>query len=177
MPTDDDEIRITLRLPAPLRDRLKKAADSTNRSMNAEIISRLETYDGIVDEKFSSAAVSLGLSHDSQIRKLRDENERLKGLVDKSPKELIDVIDRMSETVVEQSRTMRMQVSVVTRVQSELQSLKYASYQSVTYSDLAYSLLSSHCDEKALESLFFDYPELKTTYHEMKERLAREGNR
>jgi predicted HicB family RNase H-like nuclease len=36
------ETRITLRLPAPLRDRLSKAATETNRSMNGEIISRLE---------------------------------------------------------------------------------------------------------------------------------------
>lgn len=38
----DDEIRITLRLTASLRDRLTTKAHENERSMNGEIIARLE---------------------------------------------------------------------------------------------------------------------------------------
>ncbi len=39
---DEQEIRITLRLPFPLRDRLSESAASASRSMNGEIVERLE---------------------------------------------------------------------------------------------------------------------------------------
>ena len=38
----EEEIRITLRLPAPLRDKLQSTLDATKRSMNGEIVARLE---------------------------------------------------------------------------------------------------------------------------------------
>ncbi|WP_162409391.1 Arc family DNA-binding protein [Acuticoccus sediminis] len=41
MDADDDEVRITLRLPNKIRNRLKAAADLNGRSMNAEIVIRL----------------------------------------------------------------------------------------------------------------------------------------
>lgn len=40
---DDQEARITLRLPTALRDRLAAIADASSRSMNGEIVSRLES--------------------------------------------------------------------------------------------------------------------------------------
>ncbi|WP_392711130.1 Arc family DNA-binding protein [Rhizobium ruizarguesonis] len=43
---EDDEIRMTLRLPESLRDRLKVWADESGRSMNAEIVARLESSGG-----------------------------------------------------------------------------------------------------------------------------------
>jgi len=39
---DDTEVRITLRLPGSLRDRLLEVADKNSRSMNGEIVARLE---------------------------------------------------------------------------------------------------------------------------------------
>ncbi|AZV00280.1 Arc family DNA-binding protein [Paracoccus kondratievae] len=42
MAKQDDWIRITLRLPRELHEKLTGALDDTNRSMNAEIVSRLE---------------------------------------------------------------------------------------------------------------------------------------
>lgn len=43
---DDQETRITLRLPTRLRDQLARSAEETNRSMNGEIVARLElTFD------------------------------------------------------------------------------------------------------------------------------------
>jgi Arc-like DNA binding domain len=44
------EIRITLRLPADLRDRLAASADANSRSMNGEIVFRLDDYDRAVRE-------------------------------------------------------------------------------------------------------------------------------
>lgn len=41
--SEDDEVRITLRLPASLRDRLTESAGQRSRSMNGEIVSRLES--------------------------------------------------------------------------------------------------------------------------------------
>lgn len=37
-----EDIQTNLRLPADLKKRLKRAADASNRSMNAEVIARLE---------------------------------------------------------------------------------------------------------------------------------------
>lgn len=42
METDDRYTRITLRIPKDLHARLAKAAEETSKSMNAEIIARLE---------------------------------------------------------------------------------------------------------------------------------------
>ncbi|MDR7034520.1 Arc family DNA-binding protein [Mesorhizobium sp. BE184] len=42
MTDDDAEIRITLRLPAKLRDRLEYSAGMNSRSMNGEIVDRLD---------------------------------------------------------------------------------------------------------------------------------------
>lgn len=43
----------TVRFPDGLRDRIKVAADNSNRSMNAEIVARLEAsfnFDGVTDD-------------------------------------------------------------------------------------------------------------------------------
>ncbi|OAJ61494.1 hypothetical protein A6V36_24285 [Paraburkholderia ginsengiterrae] len=37
-----EDIQTNLRLPADLKERLKQAADASNRSMNAEVVARLE---------------------------------------------------------------------------------------------------------------------------------------
>lgn len=37
-----EDIQTNLRLPADLKERLKQAADTSNRSMNAEVVARLE---------------------------------------------------------------------------------------------------------------------------------------
>lgn len=37
-----EDIQTNLRLPADLKKRLKRAADTSNRSMNAEVVARLE---------------------------------------------------------------------------------------------------------------------------------------
>lgn len=42
MEKDDRYTRITLRIPKDLHERLSNAADDTSKSMNAEIIARLE---------------------------------------------------------------------------------------------------------------------------------------
>ena len=42
---DDTGIRITLRMPTVLRDRLMKSAEQASRSMNGEIVFRLDEFD------------------------------------------------------------------------------------------------------------------------------------
>lgn len=37
-----EQVQVNFRIPAPLRDRLKAMAETNNRSMNAEIVARLE---------------------------------------------------------------------------------------------------------------------------------------
>lgn len=42
-----EDIQTNLRLPADLKERLRQAADASNRSMNAEVVARLEeTFGG-----------------------------------------------------------------------------------------------------------------------------------
>lgn len=43
MAKQDDWVRITLRLPRDVHERLTGVLDDTNRSMNAEIVARLES--------------------------------------------------------------------------------------------------------------------------------------
>lgn len=48
---DESEVRITLRLPASLRNRLAKASLANNRSMNGEIVERLDwSFDPSTEE-------------------------------------------------------------------------------------------------------------------------------
>jgi hypothetical protein len=44
-----EDIQTNLRLPVDLKERLRQAADASNRSMNAEVVARLE-------ESFAGAA-------------------------------------------------------------------------------------------------------------------------
>lgn len=37
-----EQVQVNFRIPVPLRDRIKAVAEKNNRSMNAEIIARLE---------------------------------------------------------------------------------------------------------------------------------------
>lgn len=66
----DTEVRITLRLPEKLRDRLQTASNLNNRSMNGEIVERLQYTFGGVDE-------DLGRLH-SEKHALEEEIARLK---------------------------------------------------------------------------------------------------
>jgi ferritin-like metal-binding protein YciE len=47
MTESSDEVRLTLRLPSALRDRIADATASTGRSINAEIVARLEISDDV----------------------------------------------------------------------------------------------------------------------------------
>lgn len=46
----DSETRITLRLPTELRDRLQAASNDSERSMNGEIVFRLDDFDRLAEE-------------------------------------------------------------------------------------------------------------------------------
>lgn len=48
MAESTEEVRLTLRLPASLRDRLTKEAEASGRSLNAEMVQRLEKT--LIDE-------------------------------------------------------------------------------------------------------------------------------
>ena len=55
IPTNRESDRFMLRLPDGMRDRIKAAAEENNRSMNAEIVARLEqTFSDKVDDPFSA---------------------------------------------------------------------------------------------------------------------------
>ncbi|MDW9802784.1 Arc family DNA-binding protein [Sinorhizobium meliloti] len=58
--TKEEEIRITLRLAASLRDKLSRAADGNERSMNGEIVARLEnSFESNVDPKALTDAFAI----------------------------------------------------------------------------------------------------------------------
>lgn len=46
----DEEVRLTLRLPESLRDKLQALSKTSGRSVNAEIVQRLESSIGFEDE-------------------------------------------------------------------------------------------------------------------------------
>lgn len=81
----DTEVRITLRLPGKLRDRLTEAADASGRSMNGEIVGRLENSFGPSQDLEKSEYIrtlqaqllSSYASENENLKKLCMVNERL----------------------------------------------------------------------------------------------------
>ena len=68
----DEEVRITLRLPASLRDKLLSSADDRSRSMNGEIVERLDwSFERATAEKES--LLKLIHEQDSELRSLREK--------------------------------------------------------------------------------------------------------
>lgn len=57
--SDNDEVRLTLRIPARLRDRLTAKGKEHSRSLNAEIVMRLERSIDFEDEYGSLEAVMM----------------------------------------------------------------------------------------------------------------------
>lgn len=77
MATADEEVRITLRLPASLRDRLTEAASDSGRSMNGEIVSRLEdSLDG--EEKLWRVVGALEDKVEEVLKRLDDMEPEVK---------------------------------------------------------------------------------------------------
>ncbi|NPT57378.1 Arc family DNA-binding protein [Paraburkholderia elongata] len=71
-----EDIQTNLRLPADLKERLKQAADTSNRSMNAEVVARLE-------ESFTGGAPSID-EHTldlfaEKVGQVLDEREKKRG--------------------------------------------------------------------------------------------------
>ncbi|WP_426035993.1 Arc family DNA-binding protein [Cypionkella sp. TWP1-2-1b2] len=56
--TGRESEKFVIRLPDGMRDRIKASADANNRSMNAEIVSRLEDS---LDEKQTAASLSINI--------------------------------------------------------------------------------------------------------------------
>lgn len=102
---ETEEIRITLRLPSSLRDRLLVSASEASRSMNGEIIERLEAYDDLVsasgDLKITRERISelekLTKSKDEQIKQLNDQIKDIS-------KNSIDMME-FSQKAIEELRT------------------------------------------------------------------------
>lgn len=82
MSSEDEEIRITLRLSAGLRDRLASSAAHNSRSMNGEIIARLETsFDSNIDPQSLAdayaAAESMRVMYERRLEGLEADIEVL----------------------------------------------------------------------------------------------------
>lgn len=67
----DEQVQVNFRMPADLRDRLKVAAGTNNRSMNAEIVARLDASFGMhVIDKMNELETRLKLVEED-IQELR----------------------------------------------------------------------------------------------------------
>lgn len=82
MDNDDRYIRITLRMPKDLHEKLTAAADATSKSMNAEIIARLQ-------ESFSGTSYAQPLA-------VRKVSEALKG----APNSKAQRVQRLQREVI-----------------------------------------------------------------------------
>lgn len=67
-----------LRLPEGMRDRLKDAADQNGRSMNSEIVHRLDSFDQLKDtiKRYEQEIQKSRQRHDAVARILNEEMER-----------------------------------------------------------------------------------------------------
>ncbi|MBB4003238.1 Arc family DNA-binding protein [Aurantimonas endophytica] len=80
MAAEDDEVRVTLRLPARLRDRIKAFADRHNRSLNGQIVDSLTQQfpepwplENRIDEMIRLAVVIRQTTDSAMVDKLADE--------------------------------------------------------------------------------------------------------
>lgn len=76
MDKDDRYTRITLRIPRELHSRLTEAADRTSKSLNAEIIGRLESSfsDAATDDKGRVKSALLELVKEYGLSLDKDKN-------------------------------------------------------------------------------------------------------
>ncbi|PRY03791.1 Arc family DNA-binding protein [Paraburkholderia sp. BL25I1N1] len=75
MPSED--IQTNLRLPIDLKERLKQAADASNRSMNAEVVARLEeSFSGAVTGPIDEHTLDLFAEKVGQVLDERDKRRK-----------------------------------------------------------------------------------------------------
>lgn len=107
---DQGEVRITLRLPSSLRDRLSAAADGNSRSMNGEIVARLDEFDALLSsseaEKMKARETVAGLSNTYQ-QSLEAKDRVIEGL-----EKQISALERMSN-ILEKLNGMVQKVSLI----------------------------------------------------------------
>ncbi|MBL0374008.1 Arc family DNA-binding protein [Rhizobium sp. KVB221] len=97
---EEDEIRITLRLPVSLRDRLKARTDQSGRSMNAEIVARLESsFESNVDPKALAEAFAV-------VEEMRTRMDRQWEYIKKVEKEILDERRKSDEKLREKRQDL-----------------------------------------------------------------------
>lgn len=99
---ENDEVRITLRLPMALRNDLNRSSDETGRSMNAEIVARLALS---FDLAGSNGQLEILHQHLSQA-----QTERAEVI------EALAAQERLLRRMVEQHRTMTILAKTLGRV-------------------------------------------------------------
>jgi len=77
MSTHDTHTQYKLRMPPELRDKLKSASEENHRSMNAEIVARLqESFDTRLDQNTASALVDSLQQSLREVREMQEETKR-----------------------------------------------------------------------------------------------------
>ncbi|MBM7328708.1 Arc family DNA-binding protein [Agrobacterium sp. S2] len=73
--------KIIVRLPDGMRDRLKEAADQNNRSVNAEVVARLEHSFSGIEEELSQAVLKTTVNAKAQKDALHEVIGMLSGII------------------------------------------------------------------------------------------------
>jgi len=77
MSTHDTHTQYKLRMPPELRDKLKSASEENHRSMNAEIVARLqESFDTRLDQNTASSLVDSLQQSLREVREMQEETKR-----------------------------------------------------------------------------------------------------
>lgn len=96
-PTNRESDKFIVRLPDGMRDRIKTAAEANNRSMNAEIVARLDaSFDEmpeVLSDYLENRAQKLQLEIRAQRAEARTTEERIKILEHK----LIEIVTKIEE--------------------------------------------------------------------------------
>ncbi len=100
----DEEVRITLRLPARLRDRLQASAEETSRSMNGEIVARL---DGSFAETVTPQAV---VDAYALVEALRAQLEAYAERLRETEKQMAEDHRRIRDEYLEKTKQMREEI-------------------------------------------------------------------
>jgi len=112
----DEEVRITLRLPGHLRRKLGVSAVDTARSMNGEIVSRLELSfeaEGIIDDL------------NRRLQALNDElSKRVQSGIDAMFGPVFDRYKQQSETLAEFKRSFADLTERLDRIEKKLPTKK-----------------------------------------------------
>lgn len=178
----DDEVRITLRLPANLRDRLTDETRKSGRSMNAEIVAQLEGFSEI--DALRNEIEFLGrvaghhklmleeaqISHVNNINDLGSEIRKLASDIDAAKRIIASLIEMNKNLTYDSAATRILHTAVIFILGAPLASIEKV-LSSVDYEAIVTSFIVDEHFKNGGDSLESEFSVSKAINASIKETL------